>query len=251
MSDPACPNRPEIKPSPSMPSRRVEFAVILRVPPGYGTHRAPVWSPHGHSGGVFAPGRAADPRGPRLRPGSAVPALIAYTTPCASLGGTRRLHGVRPLIPRALAGQARPRRAPRPSLLSLACCPHVPSPLRRWVRRRLPLWSGSDARLPRIISGSPPTAPVSASNARRGNPFDAAAVRFMLRPARLPSPPGWLRRRGTPPPSEDRVTPALGAGRHRPTLGVRLDGRTGNLPSSGLPPDQSRQVVRLHDNLES
>jgi hypothetical protein len=29
-------------------------------------------------------------------------------------------------------------------------------------------------------------------------------------------------------------------------LGVRLDGRTGNLPSSGLAPDKSQQLVRLH-----
>jgi hypothetical protein len=237
MSDPACPNRPEVKPSPSMPSRRVEFTVILRVPPGYGTHRTPVWSPHGQSGGVFAPRRAADPRGPRLRPGYAVPALIAYTTPCASLGGTRRFHGSSPLIPRALAGRARRKRPPRPSLLSLPCCPHVPLPLRRWVRRRLPLWSDGDTRLPRIISGSPPTTP-SLPAMPDGLAFRRCSLCFMLRPARLPSPPGWPRRRDTPPPSEDRVTPALGAGRHRPALEVRLDGRTGNLPSSGLSPDQ-------------
>jgi hypothetical protein len=237
MSDPACPNRREVKPSPSMPSRCVEFAVILRVPPGYGTHRAPVWSPHGQSGEVFATGHATDPRGPRLRPGSAVPALLAYTTPCASLGSTRRFHGSSPLIPRALAGRARRKRPPRPSLLSLACCPHVPRPLRRWVRRRLPLCCGGDARLPRIISASPPTAPVSASNTRRGNPFDAAAFASCCGPCVCPA-----LRTGSDgaqaPPSEDRVTPALGAGRHRATLGVRLDGRTGNLPSSGLAPDQ-------------
>ena len=35
-----------------------------------------------------------------------------------------------------------------------------------------------------------------------------------------------------------RVTPAFDGVRHRPPLGVRLEGRTGNLPSPGLSPDQ-------------
>src|SRR5262249_28627345 len=38
------------------------------------------------------------------------------------------------------------------------------------------------------------------------------------------------------------VTPAWRAARYRPALGVRLNGRTGNLPLSGLAPDQSRAV---------
>ena len=73
----------------------------------------------------------------------------------------------------------------------------------------------------------------------------------MLRPARLPSPPGWLRRDKVRlhfiAPSEDIVTPASGAARYQTALGVRLDGRTRNLPSSGLAPDKSQQLVRLHD----
>ena len=73
----------------------------------------------------------------------------------------------------------------------------------------------------------------------------------MLRPARLPSPPGWLRRDEVIlrfiPPSEDIVIPAFGVARCRTTLGIRLDGRTGNLPSSRLSLDQSQQLVRQHD----
>jgi hypothetical protein len=42
-----------------------------------------------------------------------------------------------------------------------------------------------------------PRAPVSASNSRRGCPFRRCIVRVMLRPARLPGPPGWLRHGGT------------------------------------------------------
>jgi hypothetical protein len=50
------------------------------------------------------------------------------------------------------------------------------------------------------------------------------------------------------PPSEDIVIPACGATRYRTALGTKLDGRTENLPSSGLSPDQSQQLVRLHDS---
>jgi hypothetical protein len=86
-----------------------------------------------------------------------------------------------------------------------------------------------------------PQQPVSASNARRGTQFRRCNVRFMLRPVRLPSPPDWLRPDGVTcaPPGllRYRIAPACNATRYRGALGVRLDGRTGNLPSSGLPPD--------------
>ncbi len=76
--------------------------------------------------------------------------------------------------------------------------------------------------------------------------FRRGIVRVMLRPVCLPSSPDWLRPawshvRSTEL-SENCVTPALDAVRCRAALGVRLNGRTGNLPSSGLAPDQSRAV---------
>ena len=120
------------------------------------------------------------------------------------------------------------------------------------VRRALPLCSRADSRLPRIINESPSTKPVPASNIRRGSPFRGCIVRFMLRPASLPSPPDWLRHDEATYPSPCLlryiVTPAFGVTRYRMPLGVRLDGQTGNLPSSGLSPDKSRQPVRLHNN---
>ena len=61
----------------------------------------------------------------------------------------------------------------------------------------VPLRQDRDARLPRLITESPPTTPVSASNIRRGLNFRRCIVRVMLRPACLPSPPGWLRRDAT------------------------------------------------------
>ena len=58
----------------------------------------------------------------------------------------------------------------------------------------------------------------------------------------LPGPPGWLRRDAitcsAPRLLRLRVTPAFDCARHQAPLGVRLKGRTGNLPSSGLSPDQ-------------
>jgi len=92
---------------------------------------------------------------------------------------------------------------------------------------------------------------VSASNIRRVIRFRGCIVLVMLRPARLPSPPDWLRRDEvtctSPRPLRYIAAPASDVVRYRATLGVRLDGRTGNLPSSGLSPDKSQQLVRLHD----
>jgi hypothetical protein len=148
-----------------------------------------------------------------------------------------------------------PRRPARPSLLSLPCFPCMPSTLPRW---RIVPSRCTRTMLPDFLELLPSrltTAPVSASNHRRGSPFRSCIVRFMLRPTCLPSPPGWLRRDevicSSPRLLRYIVTPALTAVCHRATLGVRLDGRTGNLPSSGLSPDKSRQPVRLHNNRAS
>jgi hypothetical protein len=45
-----------------------------------------------------------------------------------------------------------------------------------------------------------------------------------------------------------RVVPAFDADCRQAALGIWLDGRTGNLQSSGLSPDKSQQLVRLHDS---
>ena len=87
-----------------------------------------------------------------------------------------------------------PRRPARPSLLLLLCFPYMPSTLLRWsiVSSRF-----SHTMLPDFLELLPsrlPTAPVSASYHRRDSPFRSCIIRFMLRPACLPSPPDWLRR---------------------------------------------------------
>jgi hypothetical protein len=108
------------------------------------------------------------PRGPWLRSGLCCPDPSSLTTtPSASLAGTRRLHDCVAYTPRLRCAGA-PRRPTRPSLLSLLCCPHAPPTLHRWVPRALPLCAHAGTRLPRTISESPPTRPVSASNTRRG-----------------------------------------------------------------------------------
>ena len=145
-----------------------------------------------------------------------------------------------------------PRRPARPSLLSLPCFPCMPSTLLRWstvpsrcIRTMFPDFL-------ELLPSRLTTPPVSASNNRRGSPFRSCIVRFMLRPACLPRPPGWLRRDevigSSPRLLRYIVTPAFNAVRRRTTLGIRLDGRTGNLPSLGLSPNKSRQLVRLHSN---
>jgi len=182
------------------------------------------------------------PRGPWLRsefcclgPSSRTP------TPSASLAGTRRLHGPAAYTPRLRCAGA-PRRPTRPSLLSLSRCPCVPSTLRRWVRGPFPLCRDRDARLPRPISESPPTRARLCQQFPTGFEISAlhrsrhAAARMFARPS------GLARTRcnhmSCTSPSEDRVTPAFDGVRRRAPLGVRLEGRTGNFPSSGLSPDQ-------------
>jgi len=235
-SDPACPARPELKPAPGIRSGPRWFAMVLRAPAGYLTHTSSAASPVGQVGDVFTAGHAADPRGPWLRSGFCCLRSSSLTpTPSASLAGTARLH--RSAYTRGLRCAGAPRRPARPSRLSLPVCPHVPRTLRRWGRRRFPLCSDGGTRLPRIRRGSPPTRLASASHAWRvfvttRHPSRDAAARAVAQPSGLaPTGEASLSRL-----LRYRVPPALGAGRHRPTLGGRLDGRTGNLPSPGLSP---------------
>ena len=250
MSDNAFLGSPSVKPAPGIPSRPLSlplpFAHFRRgVTPGSESRSSRASLGRCSRGflpstpGVLGSGASCVVSLPHslLRPHAPVPqarcdfAFRLYAAPslCGSASATR---GTFPTFVAALSGHAAD-----------------PTPV---VRRALPLQSHDDSRLPRIISESPPTTPVSTSNVRRGNPFRGCIVRVMLRPARLPSPPGWLQQDevtcSSPRLLRYIVTPASGVVRCRPTLGVRLDGRTGNLPSSGLSPDKSQQLVRLHNN---
>jgi hypothetical protein len=134
------------------------------------------------------------PRGPWLRDELCCLSPSSLTTaPCVSPSGTSRFHGSSAYTQR-LRCAGTPRRPAGPSLLLLPCFPCMPSTLlrRSEVPSRCYLHLGS--RLPPVIRESPPTTPVSTSNSRRENRFRSCIVHFMLRPACLPSPPGWLQR---------------------------------------------------------
>ena len=187
LSDPACPVRREVKPAPGMPSGPGGFVVVLRARAGYGTLGAPVHSPAGQSGVVFAHGHAADPRGPWLRTGLCCPGPSSLTpTPSASLAGTRGLHGSAAYTP-GLRCAGAPRRPARPSLLSLSCCPPVPPTLPRWVRWPLPLVLGTaiPGFLELLASRHPP--PRLCQQSPTGNPFEAASFASCCGPSVCPA----------------------------------------------------------------
>ena len=168
--------------------------------------------------------------------------ISAYTTPCASPTGTLRFRGIA-LIRSAFAVRERlgnPRDLPYFRCCSFHAChrPYSGGPLTLFV----PLTQSAVPDFLDLGTSRQPANTVSASNIRRVFDFGAASVRFMLRPACLPSPPDWLRQDevtcSSPCLLRYIVTPALDAVCYRTTLGVRLNGRTGNLPLSGLSPNQ-------------
>jgi hypothetical protein len=168
--------------------------------------------------------------------------ISAYTTPCASPTGTLRFRSIA-LIRSAFAVRERlgnPRDLPYFCCCSFHAChrPYSGGPLTSFV----PLTPSAVPDFLDLGTSRQPANTVSASNIRRVLDFGAASVRFMLRPACLPSPPDWLRQDevtcSSPRLLRYIVTPALDAVRYQTTLGVRLNGRTGNLPLSGLSPNQ-------------
>lgn len=166
--------------------------------------------------------------------------IIAYSTPSASPTGTLRFRGIA-LIRSALA--VRERLGNPWDLPDFHCCSF------HTCRRPYP---GGPLRHPIVLTqrfqASSKSDRVATHNSRLYQQclpaphFGAASVRFMLRPACLPCPPDWLRQDevncSSPCLLRYVVTPAFGEARYRATLGVRLNGRTGNLPLSGLTPDQ-------------
>ena len=250
MSNGAFLSNGEIKPAPSMLSPslslRPSFASVPRDR-RLGSEPKPVPSNAcRRSRGVLP----RYPRGPWLRRElcSLAPSSLT-TSPSASPTGTLRFHGSAAYTQRLRCAGA-PRQPVGPSLLSLLSFPLVPSTLPRRACRVLPLYSRGNTRLP------PKNKRVATRNTRlcqlcsTGRLFRDCIVHFMLRPEILPSPPDWLRQGEVTcsPPCLLRylVTSAFDAIRCRTTLEVRLDGRMGNLPSSGLAPDQLQQLVRLH-----
>jgi hypothetical protein len=251
MSDRAFLQTRSLKPAPGI--RLLPRSLLL--PFAHFHHRR---SPGSVSGTVAASACRCAGGLPSLPQGSLAPARVMLSrTLCAYYSPMRqsRRHAATSRLCRlyaapSLCGSAEATRETFPTFTAvLSMHAADPTPV---VHRALPLYSHGDSRLARIISEQPTTSPVSASNNRRGSPFRGCIIRFMLRPTCLPSPPGWLQRDEVTCSSSRLlryiVTPAFNAVRRHTTLGIRLDGRTGNLPSSGLSPDKSRQLVRLHNN---
>jgi hypothetical protein len=250
VSDSACLNGVSVKPAPGIPSLPFSLLPSLARVPLRGRPSSASRSIQA-STCRCAGGLPPYPRGPWLRfelccldPSSPI------TTPCASPAGTLRLRFY--TYTQRLRCAGAPRRPAGPSLLSLAVLSiHAvdPTPV---VHRVFPLYTHGDSRLPRIFTASPTTTSRLCQQFPAGILFRGCIVFFILRPACLPSPPDWLRQDETtcisPCLLRYIVTPAFGAVRRRTALEVRLDGRTGNLPSSGLSPDKLRQLVRLHEN---
>jgi len=250
MSDSAFLNGLLVKPAPGMPSPP------LSLPPPFAHFRrgkAPGSEPRAPRASMCRCARGFRPSTPEvLGSGSSYVVSIhpCLIQPHAPVPQARCDFASRLYAAPSLCGSASATRGTFPTFLAVLSI-HVVD-LTPAVRRALPLYTHGDSRLPRNVTESPSTTTVSASNARREIRFRGCIVRFMLRPACLPSPPDWLRRDevicSSPRLLRCIVTPASGAVRRRTTLGVRLDGRTGNLPSSGLSPDKTQQPVRLHDD---
>jgi hypothetical protein len=90
----------------------------------------------------------------------------------------------------------------------------------------------SDTRLPRMPSESPPTAP-SLPAMLDGGPFRGGIVRVMLRPVRLPGPPGWLRRSVLPRLLRDPCHSRFGHGPSPSSAGSQARWANGKSPIVG------------------
>jgi len=250
MSDRACPQHLAVKLAPSIPARRGGLlcpSPVSDIPFRRGSESTPTYA---------STSRCA--RGPASLPqGSLAPvrvmlsrSLIAYYDPIRQsrrhtvISRHRRLYTVP-----SLCGSAEATRETFPTFPAVpstrAADPTPVGPLRSPVCIR-----ARGARLPRMNTELPPTAARLCQQSLPEDDFRRCIIRFMLRPACLPGPPGWLQRNEVICSPlrllRYRVIPAFDPDCRQPVLGIRLDSRTGNLLSSGLSPDWSQQLVRLH-----
>jgi hypothetical protein len=232
----ACPGRDEVKPTPGMPPSPAEFTPRLRAGTGDNLGTQPVRPEAGNPArsaprttpltpGVLSSGRVVLSRPSSLirphAPVSGAPAdFVGYATYTAGLRWAGAPEATPETFPTFAVG------------LSARAADHTPvgSPPPPVVLGRRYQASPSSTRVA-------PHNLASASHARREfvstrHPSRDAAARAFAQPSGLAPTGGHSSRL-----PRYRVPPAFGPGRHRPRLGGRLHGRTGNLPWSGLPPD--------------
>jgi hypothetical protein len=175
------------------------------------------------------------------------------TTPSAGLAGTRGFRSWAAYTPR-LRCAGTPRRPASPSLLSLLRFPRVPSTIRRRVRGRCPIAVRSpDNRLPRLLIESPPSKSPSLPVTSDGLLISAlhrslyATARTFAKPSGL-AMTRWSHVCSTEP-SEDLCRPRFWRRPSPDDAGDQARWVNGKSPSSGLSPDQSQQLVRLHQKI--
>ncbi len=156
LSDRAFLQRRAVKPAPGMPRRDPVCITLRTLPP---RHRTP-----GTGSRLIRASACRCTRGTHL----ATPGVLG-SGPSYVVSVHHRVVRPHPSVSQArddftacrlyatpsLCGSAEATRETFP--LSLSCCPHVPSTLRRWVRATFPLWWCRGTRLPRSYSESPPT----------------------------------------------------------------------------------------------
>ena len=190
----ACPGRDAVKPTPGMPWSPAEFTPRLRDAGGYGIGTQPVTALPGN------PARSSLPA-PPLTPGVLGSGRVMLSRPSSLIRPHAPVSGapgdfttLRRLYPGpSLGGRA----GSDPRDLPYFPCRAVPTcrgPYAGGFAAPSCCPGADDRRLPRVRTESPPTPPPLPA-ILGGCLFRRCILRFMLRPAGLPRPPGWLRRR--------------------------------------------------------
>ena len=206
----ACPGRDEVKPTPGMPPSPSEFTPRLRARNGNSLGTQPVRPEPGNPArsvpwttpltpGVLSSGRVmlsrpSSPKRPHA-PVSGAPGdftvVAAYTPGPRWAGAPEATPETFPTFPAVLSARAV---APTP-----VGSPPPPVVFRRRCQAPADCDRVAPHSSPRLCQQSP-----------TGTRFRRCSDRFMLRPARLPGPPGWLRRGESPRPLRT-VSPPLWA----------------------------------------
>ena len=240
LSGRACPSASTVKPAPGMPA---PAASLSRPVARFRTGAMP-WLCVQASPGLHGPlcERPLPLYHRGSGPGSVVPVPHRLLRPHPPVSPARGDFAASPLIPHAFAVRER--------LGDPRDLPYFPSRAVHTCRRP---YAGGSAAPSRCVGTAMPGFLVLPASRHPQDPslpaipdgvmsFGAASFASCCGPYPCPvlrTGSSEMEPRGLPPRLlRHRVTPAIDGARRRAPLGVRLEGRTGNLPSSGLSPDQ-------------